>query len=136
MKLSEHFTTEEFEASETAAELHIENLMSDAEIIRAQLLCEATLEPIRAIVKKPIVITSGFRCHELNEAVNGEETSQHTKGEAVDFHVPGIPCEDVFVMIKDKVNYDQLILELRAEKEWIHVSYRPHPRHQFMRIVI
>ena len=44
----------------------------------------------------PVVISSGYRCPELNAAVGGSKTSQHMKAQAIDFTCPGFgdPSED------------------------------------------
>lgn len=58
------------------------------------------LQPIRDKLKKPMIITSGYRCKQLNTALGGAANSQHTKGQAVDFHVNGMRVEDLINFIK------------------------------------
>lgn len=78
MELTENFTLEEFEASETAQKLGIDNSVPDFEtIVNIRALCESVLQPLRDAVGLPLTISSGYRCKELNEAVGGVETSQH-----------------------------------------------------------
>ena len=45
------------------------------------------LQPLRDKLQKPMIITSGFRNQKVNDLVGGVLTSQHTKGQAVDFIV-------------------------------------------------
>jgi hypothetical protein len=96
------------------------------------ILCETFLEPLRAVFNQLFIIHSGFRCLELNKAIGGSDNSQHTKFEAVDFHITGISLGKIFDHIRSsKLPYGQLILEgIRAGRpSWIHLSlgepYRP-----------
>ena len=50
-------------------------------------LCMEVLQPLRDYLEKPVVISSGYRCSEVNKAVGGVSGSQHLKGEAADIHV-------------------------------------------------
>jgi len=132
MKLSKYFTQDEFEQSETAARKGICNTMPEDVKINAALLCKNILDPIRIYYKKPLVITSGFRCKKLNKLIGGAATSQHCFGKAVDFMVPGVKLETIFNdiatgKIKINENFDQLIFEFG---KWIHVSRDTHPRKQ------
>lgn len=78
MTLTENFALEEFEQSETASRLGIDNSIHDYEVLmNIKALCEAVLQPLRNAMKMPLTISSGYRCDELNEAVGGVETSQH-----------------------------------------------------------
>jgi hypothetical protein len=84
MKLSPHVTRAEFEHSPTAVKHGISNEMSLEQIERAKLVCVNCFEPIRAYLKKPIKVNSGFRSLLLNKKIGGSKTSQHCKGEALD----------------------------------------------------
>ena len=98
-------------------------------------LCEQVLEPLRRQVGR-VIITSGYRCEALNEAVEGARHSQHQRGEAADIHVTGTEMCRKYAAILRRTPFDQLILEprLSAKKRWIHVSYRRtgHNRHQVL----
>jgi len=61
MKLSDHVSLREFEYSPTAVKLGIVNKMNAEQIEKAKLVCANCFEPIRAKVKKPIRVNSGFR---------------------------------------------------------------------------
>jgi uncharacterized protein YcbK (DUF882 family) len=43
-------------------------------------LVDNNLDPLREAYKKPIIVTSGFRCEELNRLVGGSKTSHHRTG--------------------------------------------------------
>ena len=122
----EHFTIEELCRSQVAASLGIDNEPKREDIIaNLKRLAFHTLEAVRLLNdNKPITITSGYRCKELNRAVGGVATSQHQNGCAADF-VVGSAEENrkLFEKIKSSgsVPFDQLILEPKAG--WIHISY-------------
>lgn len=123
---SEHFTIEELCRSQVAVCLGIDNEPKREDIIaNLKRLAFHTLEAVRILNdNKPITITSGYRCKELNRAVGGVATSQHQNGCAADF-VVGSAEENrrLFEKIKSSgsVPFDQLILEPKAG--WIHISY-------------
>ena len=128
MKLSENFHLSEFVKSQTAARRGIKNDPGPDEIQALRLLCYRVLEPVRAHYGRPVVISSGYRSPALNRATGGAASSQHCKGEAADFEVPGISNVEVCRWMESKLNYDQLILEFIQpgvpHSGWVHVSYR------------
>lgn len=75
IQLSNNFTREELIDSVTATRLGIDNTPSREEDIRLCHLACFVLQPLRDRYKKPIRISSGYRCKELNKAVNGSPTS-------------------------------------------------------------
>lgn len=78
------------------------------------------LQPIRDKLKKPMIITSGFRCGRLNDVVNGAKNSQHLYGQAVDFVVEGMTPKQIVEFIKNSgVEFDQII----EEHTWVHISF-------------
>ena len=129
MQLSKHFKLEEFEKSSTAIRHDIENKAGSGEIKNLTDLCYAVLEPVRAKFEKPIIITSGYRTEALCEILKSSKSSQHTKGEAVDFEIAGISNLQVALWIQNNCDFDQLILEFwKAEDKdpnsgWVHCSY-------------
>jgi hypothetical protein len=87
------------------------------------------LEPVRAKFEKPVFITSGYRSEQLCEAIGSKKTSQHTRGEAVDFEIMGISNLQLALWIQNNCDFDQLILEFWKEEEgansgWVHCSYK------------
>ena len=115
-----YFTNNELTDSETAKRLRIKNEPTKEQWINLFAIRDNVLNPLREKFGKPIRITSGFRSPELNKAVGGKPTSQHTKGEAVD-----IVADDnkaLFDLIKSNFDFDQLLNE--HDYSWIHVSYR------------
>jgi zinc D-Ala-D-Ala carboxypeptidase len=121
MKLSEHFSLEEMLRSESAIRHDIPNVPENDEIIiNLKLLCENSLEPLRAMIGKSIHVLSGYRNLEVNKLVGGAKTSQHLKGQAVDFVIPGMNLKSLFEFTKRNIIFDQLIYEFDS---WIHISY-------------
>lgn len=120
MNLSPHFTLEELIATQHRG---IDN--SPPPDVLANLGFTAkNLEAVRAYLGCPIIISSGYRCPELNKAVGGQPKSQHLTGQAVDFIAPGFgPPRAVAARLKDSgIGWDQLIVEF---DRWVHISFAP-----------
>jgi len=58
------------------------------------------LEVLRRLIKKPIIITSAYRCPTHNANVGGVSNSQHKTGKACDIQVPGMAPYDVYQCAK------------------------------------
>jgi zinc D-Ala-D-Ala carboxypeptidase len=127
MRLSPNFMLSEFMVSDTAARRGIDMTVPPALIPRLVDVCVHVLEPVRANFKAPVIVTSGYRPPALNKAVGGSNSSQHTKAEAADFHVVGVPHFEVCQWISRNCEFDQLILEFVNPavpgSGWIHASY-------------
>ena len=56
-----------------------------------------------------------------------KKTSQHTKGQAADLEINGVPNIKIAYWLSNNVDFDQLILEYFDKNDpsggWIHVSY-------------
>ena len=128
MRLSPHFTLEEFTKSQTAIRRGIKNQPNGAEVKNLKRLAIEILEPVREAFSRPFSPSSGFRSPALNVAIGSITNSQHTKGEAVDFEIPGIPNRNVAAWIRDHLIFDQLVLEFHDPKDpasgWVHVSLK------------
>jgi len=121
MKLSQHFSLDEFAFSQTAVRLEIDNTPSEAVIKNLKYLCENCLEPLREIIDRPLKITSGYRCQQLNGLIGGSKNSQHITGHAADIKVKGINTELLFqTIIESKIIFDQVINEFSS---WVHISF-------------
>ena len=133
--LSPHFTVGEFFRSGTAIRLGIDNNpdahpgegISTAEVVEnLRALCTEVLEPLRRRVGR-VIVTSGYRCQELNKAVGGVWNSQHLKGEAADIFVPDTATAMRYGHILERHStVQQLLLEPMGiqQKRWIHVGFR------------
>lgn len=122
MKLSTHFELEEFLVSDTAARADIPMEPTHEVVAELQRLCTHVLEPLRTLVGRPIVITSGYRPKALNALIGGSENSDHIYGRAADLICPQLKLEDfVFFAIAqcDSLPVQQCIVEFNR---WLHVS--------------
>ena len=140
MKLSEHFSLSEFEHSVTAIRCNIDNSVPSELIPHLRNLCERVLEPLRQHVGEPVIISSGYRCRELNRRVGGTSNSQHLTGEAADICVNNTPkLRQWYLWMAENLPYDQLILEKKGKKCWIHVSCKmdlSQNRHKAFKLTI
>lgn len=121
-----HFTIEELYASATAKAKGIDNKPPIQPLICLVYLAAYVLEPLRSAMGEPIMISSGYRCEQLNRAVGGVSNSQHLKGQAADICIDGDlrKGRKWFDYIKTHLQFDQLIWEHdRSGTYWIHVSY-------------
>jgi len=85
------------------------------------------LEPARAALNGcPLAITSGFRSKLVNEAAGGSPVSAHLAGLACDFVPLGLGLEIAFRrLVLSGIPFDQLILEHKGDKRWIHIALAP-----------
>lgn len=128
MRLTPHFTLEEFLVSQEAVRHGINNSLPKH--LWNNLLATAEgLERCRAWLNKPITITSGFRCQELNQKIGGENNSQHCLAQAADIICPSYgTAYSVAKQLADNrqhIKFDQLIYEYRS---WVHISFSTEPR--------
>lgn len=126
MNLSNHFTLEELTDSDLAIRKGIDNSPPTEILSNLHVLADG-LERARIVLIAPIIITSGYRCQKLNEAIGGAKNSQHTQGLAADIKVPNMTPKEVCLSLlehEDFVRFDQLI----QEGNWTHVSFSDHPR--------
>jgi zinc D-Ala-D-Ala carboxypeptidase len=129
MNLTKNFTLEEMTKSETALRHDLENTPNEQEISAMKLLAEKVLQPVRDHFGKGVKVNSGFRNQDVNQKVGGSRNSDHTRGQACDIEIPGIPNAELAEWIKDNLEYNQLILEFYTpgvpDSGWVHVSYIP-----------
>lgn len=123
-----NFKLSEFFVSSTADKNGINNEPSSDERASVErninLLVDNVLDPIRDRFCAPVIITSGYRCLQVNKLVGGANNSQHMSGCAADFHVKGftrLMMHEVFINIYNTLEFDQLIYY--RNKNIVHVSY-------------
>lgn len=134
--MGKYFTIAELVKSDTADKKKINNKPTKEVENNLNQLITNILDPLRESWGNPIIVSSGYRCQELNKAVGGAKTSQHTLGQAADIHTKSNTKEDnkkLFELIKQlKLPFDQLINEYNYK--WVHVSYSPRNRRQILNI--
>lgn len=124
-----YFTIKELTRSDTAIKKGIDNTAPKEAQENLTSLVDNVLDPLREAWGKPITVTSGYRCPELNRAVGGSMTSDHLKGRAADITAGSRAQNKELFMLVQKLglSFDQLIHEKGSVKEgpdWVHVSYR------------
>ena len=96
--------------------------MPDAKTLETLKYTASQLDKVRELLGKHVNVSSGYRCLQVNRRLGSKDTSQHLKGEAVDFKCElfGNP-RAVFEAIKaSDIQFDQLILEFNS---WVHISF-------------
>lgn len=103
--------------------LHRINNMPDINSLDNMLnLIHYCLNPIRTAIKKPMLVTSGYRCEELNKLVGGADNSNHLTGCACDFIIKGMKPKEIIKFITAmNIEYDELVNEYDS---WVHIAYR------------
>ena len=97
---SSYFTISELTASATAQREGIDNRPTESAYHLLHVLVEQLLDPIREAWGEPIVVSSGYRCKELNALVGGAKNSHHMLGCAADITAP--LCSQAKLLDADK----------------------------------
>ena len=124
-----YFSIEELTSSATALREGIDNRPSKCAYHLLHVLVDQLLDPIREAWGEPIVVSSGYRCKELNELVGGAKHSHHIIGCAA-YSIAGNRADHrkLFRLIQQiqqegRIRFTQLIWE--GDGRWIHISYVP-----------
>ena len=124
-----YFTLQELISSATAQREGIDNTPTESAYHLLNVLVEKLLDPIREAWGRPIMVSSGYRCRELNSLVGGVHNSHHLLGCAADL-IAGSRDDhrQLFRMIvqmqrEGKLRFTQLIAE--DNYRWLHISYVP-----------
>ena len=84
MKLSKYFDLRELIFSKIAEDHGIDNAPTP-EILEKLKYTAGQLDKVRELLGKPVNVSSGYRCLQVNRRLGSKDSSQHLKGEAVDF---------------------------------------------------
>ena len=124
-----YFSISELTASATALREGIDNRPPKCAYHLLHVLVDQLLDPIREAWGEPIVVSSGYRCKELNALVGGVKNSHHLLGCAADL-VAGNRADHrrLFKLIVQmqqtgQIRFTQLIAE--DNYRWLHISYVP-----------
>lgn len=116
-----NFSISELCASDTAKRYKILNIPSVSVCDNLLNLIFYVFQPLRNKLNKAVIISSGYRCKELNVKVGGAPNSQHLYGQAADITVPGMTPWNLWMYIQNSgIEYDQCILEYN---QWVHLSF-------------
>lgn len=125
--MSRHFTLAELTRSKRAQELGIDNSPPD-HVLSNLNVTMAGCDRVRAFLGHRMIISSGYRCEALNDAVGGSKKSQHLIGQAVDFTCPdfGSPADIALKLgvALEVLGIDNLVLE----GDWVHMTFTLDPR--------
>ena len=131
--LSDHFSLDEFTASQTATRNGIKNTPSETVVENLRMLA-ALLEQVRELLGGGAIhISSGYRSLALNRHIGSSDSSAHVRGYAADFTCPafGTPIEVAKKIAESNLKFDQLIYESGANP-WVHISCDPQNRRQLL----
>ena len=116
-----NFSISELVKSDKANQHGIKNTPNISQVDNLLNLIVFCLQPVRDMLQKPMIITSGFRNPQLNKLVGGVSNSQHLEGKAADFIVSGESVAGIIFKIQtSNIEYDQLINEY---DKWVHISF-------------
>ena len=118
-----YFTISELLHSDTALKHNLWNGAPKEAEENLKALVEDVLDPLREAYGRPIRVTSGYRCPQLNRLIGGSPNSQHMRGEAADIQpvaVAGDGLDEMAQILIANGKFDQLIVY----PTFIHVSYR------------
>lgn len=134
-----YFTLREFEKSDTAERLKINNTIPEELIPGIEEFVDNILDDLRFAWGTGIKINSGYRSPELNKAVKGSSTSSHCKAQAADLWPLGRDFEKFKDFAKEFLysrNFDQCIVEYSGDKRWLHIGYKNNKGEQRKQFLI
>ena len=85
---TKNFHYSEFFYSAKAKLNDIDNDTDNLAVLRNLKYTAKQMQKIRDLLGRPITITSGYRCEDLNDLVGGSKGSYHLIGQAADFICP------------------------------------------------
>lgn len=124
-QLSQHFSLEEMTYSQIGARLGIDSTAPPQVFRNLVRLCDQILEPLRNAISRPIVVSSGYRCAELNKIVHGSTNSDHLRGSAADITAPGMSLDELADKVRTLAPYVPLKQAIVEYASWMHVSCTP-----------
>ncbi len=120
-KISSNFSFSEFKKTSTG----LPNSIPDDKKAWIVALVQEILQPLRNRIGI-INITSGYRSPDVNTRIGGSPTSQHMKGQAVDFYPGDMTLISVYTLLfNSSYPISQCILYSPEEGNFIHVAIDP-----------
>ena len=125
--MSKYFSLKELIASTEAYKRKIDNTPGEEEKEHLEELMEF-MDGIRSTWGSAIIVTSGYRCPELNEAIGGSKKSAHQAGYAVDCVPANNKKKKFFEFCKEYLkdrDFDELLFEKNNSGSiWIHIALK------------
>ena len=121
-----YFTLEEFVRSATATAHGIANVPTAEAVKNLERLVSRVLDPLREAWGSPIIVTSGYRCEELNARVGGVKTSYHLRGMAADIRPKNGFLYELYAFVERMfVDNKMPITEcyIDHQRGYIHIAY-------------
>ena len=109
VKITEHFKVKEFACKDESPIVFVDEYLA------------VLLEILRKTIKKPVIITSGYRTPEHNKKVGGAKYSFHMRGMAADITVKDMTPKDVAKELNKLVPNSCGII---VYKSWVHFDTR------------
>lgn len=109
LKITEHFKVKEFACKDGSPIVFVDEYLA------------VLLEILRKTIKKPVIITSGYRTPEHNKKVGGAKNSFHMRGMAADITVKDMTPKDVAKEL-DKLAPNSC--GIIVYKSWVHFDTR------------
>ena len=121
-----YFTHSELTHSDTAVSLGIDNTATPSVVKNLERLVSRVLDPLREAWGSPIIVTSGYRCEELNARVGGVKTSYHLRGMAADIRPKNGFLYELYAFVErmfvdNKMPITECYIDHR--KGYIHIAY-------------
>lgn len=84
------------------------------------------LNVIRKFTGVPVIVSSGYRCHNHNKAIGGSSQSYHIYGQAADIYTLSMPIEEFYEKIKlmSQFNSNQYCFIYYPKRKIVHVDCR------------
>lgn len=136
-----YFTFYELVRSTTAEAKGINNTPQEKDIIdNITELIETILDPLREAWGSAIIVSSGYRCPELNKEVGGSKTSSHMLGAAADIKPANGKKNEFFKftknwLLENNIKFDQIIDEYSGNLHWLHIGLRNNKGEQRKRVM-
>ena len=144
MKLTEHFALNEMTRTRVEG---VNNMPTQEALGNLRRLC-TWLEMLReewnhryGKGNDPIIINSGYRSKEVNEALGGVTGSNHLTGCAADIRVSGpeqlLRYATILLDISEESGeaFDELLLERKGNNVWLHFAVKPYSNRKKVKLL-
>ncbi len=125
-----NFNAKEFYHSNTALKKNIDNKPKEQATLANLCYLADRVQMVRNFLEKPMIITSGYRCEELNQSLSASaKDSFHLYGLAIDFVVKDLTPISIGKILKDKLICDKFIASYFWNKKtktwtaWNHIQF-------------